>query len=422
METVRVSPATFHEASTRVVLAHPSGNQFFRHLAKALHEADLLAELCTSVDWRTTSALAKLLPRGIAAELGRRDFSTALGVPVVQHPWRELMRLAASRVGWSALTHHERGVFSVDAVYREFDAWMARRLGRQRQAGIVYAYEDAAEATFRAAKALGWRKVYDLPIAYGPVTRRLLDEEAERWPEWEPTLVGTRDSAEKYERKAHELALADLVICPSRFVAESLPPETRAQCPVIVAPFGSPPVLGRKPPTDPTQPLRVLFAGSMTQRKGLADLFAALRLLQRKDIVLVVLGSPVTDLAFYRRQYRDFEYAAPRPHAEVLAFMGTCDVLCLPSVVEGRALVVQEAMSAGLPAIVTENTGAADVIEMGRNGFVVPMRSPQALAEKLAWFADHRTALPEWAVSAQAAAQRFTWEQYGATIVAALRT
>jgi len=137
---------------------------------------------------------------------------------------------------------------------------------------------------------------------------------------------------------------------------------------------------------------------------------------------LVVLGSPRCEPEFYRREYPDFTYEKPRPHAAVLALMATCDVFCLPSIVEGRALVIQEAMSAGLPAIVTAHTGADDAIEPGRSGFVVPIRSPGAIAEKIAWFADRRAALPDFARAAQAAAARFTWHDYGERIAAALAT
>jgi len=403
-----------------ILLAHPSGNQFFRHLAQAFQRAGMLGELCTCIDWRGGGWRDALVPRGVATELGRRSFSRELGVPVASHPWREVARLVSGKLGCRRLTRHETGPFSVDAVYRDFDRWVAGRLTAAPGAGMVYAYEDAAEATFSAAKARGWRCVYDLPIAHWATSRRLLAEEAARLPEWEPTLVGTRDSPGKLARKERELALADVVVCPSRFVAESLPQAAREGKRIVVAPFGSPAAGGQVRTSAPAGKLRVLFAGSMSQRKGLADLFATMRGLRRSDVELVVLGSPVAAPAFYRRMLADFTYEPPRPHEAVLALMRTCDILCLPSIVEGRALVVQEALSCGLPAIITANTGADDAVEEGRSGFVVPIRSPEAIAEKIAWFAEHRAAWPEFSRAAQAAAARFTWTAYGETIVDAL--
>jgi glycosyltransferase involved in cell wall biosynthesis len=402
-----------------MVLAHPTGNAFFRHLALSAREAGRLEEVLTCIAWRPAWALARMLPGGLRAELGRRSLPSELDGLAVQHPWREAARLAAGRLGQTWLARHETGILSVDAVYRDFDRWVAARLARTKGVSVAYAYEDSAEGTLAEAGRLGWTRAYDLPIAYWETSRRLLGEEAERLPAWERTLGGTRDSPEKLARKTRELELADVVVCPSRFVADSLPEWARRSKRVVVAPFGSPGGVARGE-TPARSSLRVLFAGSMSQRKGLGDLFAAMRLLGRGDVELVVMGSPVAPMEFYRREFPGLTHEPPRPHAEVLKLMETCDVFCLPSIVEGRALVIQEAMSRGLPAIITPNTGAADVVEDGRNGFVVPIRSPEAIAGKIAWCADNRRRLPEMGRLAREAAAKVTWEDYGATILAAL--
>jgi glycosyltransferase involved in cell wall biosynthesis len=190
-----------------------------------------------------------------------------------------------------------------------------------------------------------------------------------------------------------------------------------------VAEFGSPAVGAavERRQRDAGGTLRVLFAGSLTQRKGLADLFAAIKLLNRRDVELIVMGAPVAPLEFYREQLSSFRYEPPRPHGDVLRLMQSCDVFVLPSIVEGRALVQQEAMSCGLPLIVTPNAGGEDLIEEGRSGFLVPIRSPAMLAEKMEWFAEHRELLPDMSVAAQAKAREYTWERYGARIVNAVR-
>ena len=166
-----------------------------------------------------------------------------------------------------------------------------------------------------------------------------------------------------------------------------------------MSPFGSPD--NNHQPIDRTdklskRPLRVLFAGSMGQRKGLGDLFSAVKLLNRGDIELVVMGSLLAPMEFYRSQYKDFVYEAGRPNDQVLALMRSCDVFCLPSIVEGRALVMQEeAMSQGLPLVITPNTGGSDLIIEGTTGFLDPFVTLSAIAEKLAWFADNRDKLPQ---------------------------
>ncbi len=136
--------------------------------------------------------------------------------------------------------------------------------------------------------------------------------------------------------------------------------------------------------------LRLLFAGSLSQRKGLADLFGSFKLLKRSDVELVVLGAPKQPMDFYYSQYPDFVYESPRSHKEVIQLMQSCDALALPSLVEGCALVQQEAMSCGLPIIITPNTGGNHLIEDGKQGFIVPIRAPEKIAEKIDWFAEHR--------------------------------
>jgi glycosyltransferase involved in cell wall biosynthesis len=158
----------------------------------------------------------------------------------------------------------------------------------------------------------------------------------------------------------------------------------------------------------------------MSQRKGLGDLFAAMRMLNRGDVELVVLGTPEAPMEFYRKEFGGFTYEPTRSHAEVLELMESCDVFCLPSIAEGRALVMQEAMSRGLPLIITPNTGGEDLIEEGVTGFLVPIRSAEQIAGKIAWFADHRAAIVEMSEAAQAKARQLTWDMYGKTIANAI--
>ncbi len=374
------------------LLSHPTVNTFVRALAEALDRDGRLAA------FHTTIALGR---RSVDVDRAR----------LVQHPVRELARLASLRLG---LRPDPRGPLGVDAVYRALDAAVARRLGGAK---VVHCYEDGALATFRAARERGVRRIYELPIAHWRTVHALLREEAERLPAWAPTLVAPDDPPEKLARKDEELALAELVVCPSRFVQASLPAGTRS----VVAEFGSPPV----PPerrAERTGPLRLLFAGQMSQRKGLADVFAALRLLGRGDIEFIVLGALLAPLDFYRREWPHFTHEPPRPHAAVLALMDTCDALVLPSIVEGRALVQQEALSRGLPLIVTANAGGEDLITPGETGWLVPIRDPAALAERIAWLADHRADLPAMRDAARRRASERTWADYARKICAATDT
>jgi glycosyltransferase involved in cell wall biosynthesis len=146
-----------------------------------------------------------------------------------------------------------------------------------------------------------------------------------------------------------------------------------------------------------------------------------MKMIDSARIELVVMGSLLRPLSWYCRQFRNFIYEAPRAHAEVLRLMQSCDVFVLPSIVEGRALVQQEAMACGLPLITTRNAGGDDLIVEGQTGFLLPIRSPKAIAEKLTWFLANRSRIPEMSVAAQARARKLTWRRYGNAIIAAIR-
>jgi glycosyltransferase involved in cell wall biosynthesis len=409
----------------KLLFSHPAGNQNVRAMLDGLEAAGMLARFATTVAVEPDNVALKLVPQGLSRDLLRRRFN----IPrekILQHPWRELARAVCSRAGWNYWLRHEEGFASIDGVLQDFDRFSARALPRLHErfgVGAVYTYEDSALDTFQAAKALGVKCVYDLPISYWEVGRKLMEEEVERLPAWVEAMGGgMSDSPAKLERKARELELADLVVVPSRFVADSLP-AWAGQKTRVLSPFGSPLPAAAAPrkTVDPSKPLRVLFVGSMGQRKGLGDLFQAMHLLKGENVELVVMGSLLNDPAFYRGQYADFTHEKGRPHAEVLALMRSCDVFCLPSLYEGRALVMQEAMSQGLPIVITPNTGGDDLVIEGKTGFLVPIRSPEKIAEKLAWFNQNRQELPAMSEAAMQHAASYTWKKYSEVVIDAIR-
>jgi glycosyltransferase involved in cell wall biosynthesis len=375
-----------------ITVSHPQVNQYVRALLVALADKDALYEFHTTLS------------------LGRRSFGIA-GVrsKVRQFPYREGARLLAQRLGQEWLTRHGSGLLCSDAVAREFDRHVAKRV---RHGSAVYCYEDAALETFRAAQRVGMRRFYELPIMYWETARALLREEALRYPEWEPTLQATADSSVKLERKTMELDLADAVVCPSQQVQRSLPPGIVS----IVAEYGCPPIVANHIVKNNSR-LRVLFVGTMTQRKGLADLFTAMRRLDRPDVELIVLGAPVLPLQFYFGEYSEFKYEPTRPFQAVRELMCTCDVLVLPSIVEGRAMVQMEALSCGLPIVVTPNAGAEDLVEPGRTGFLVPVRAPEALAERINWIADHKDWIQDMRPTIVEKARQSNWQLYAAKVL-----
>jgi starch synthase len=405
-----------------ILMSHPLGNANVRNAALALSDAGLLAELWTCLQWSPGHCAERLIPRRLARELSRRSFPVTVRARVHTAPWREAGRLLAGHLpGGDWLTRHEAGWCSVDAVFRALDLRVARRAQSLVRRGVplsgVYGYEDGAAATFKVAGRMGLARFYDLPIGYWRAGQSIFAEEAERVPEWAPTLTGRGDSAAKLARKDEELQMADAVIVASNFTRQTLLSAPAFRAPVHVIPYGAP-AGGAFSSEDPApaseggRKLRVLFAGSLGQRKGLSYLLAAVRPLAA-HVELTLLGAKTaSDCAPLEAAVRAHRWIPSLAHADVLAEMGRQDVLVFPSLFEGFGLVILEAMSRGLPVIATPHTAAPDLITDGIEGFIIPIRSPGAIAEKLELLLREPARLAEMKVAARKKAEALTWQTY----------
>jgi len=405
-----------------IILSHPTANQNVRQTALALAQANLLAEFWTCVNWREGGLLDRSL--GVAgrvrSELRRRSFPPELTPCLHTHAWREWGRQLAGQLGWSSLTQAENAPFSVDAVYLSLDQRVARRLATATKVDAVYAYDAGALATFRAAQARGLKCIYEHPIVYWRKVRELQSEEAELEPEWAPTLGALADSAAKLERKDEELALADLIVTASTFSKESLAAAGTVRAPVRVVPYGTNSSGQARSPNEAPKRLRVLFVGALTQAKGLGYLFDAIaRLAGTVDFTLI--GRRVCESVPSPALLDKYRWIPSLPHAELLAEMARHDVLVLPSLHEGFGLVLSEAMSQGLVVLTTPHTAGPDLITDGVDGFIVPIRSAEAIEEKLALLARERDRLLAMQAAAAHTAAALTWENYRQGIVQVAR-
>lgn len=403
-----------------LLLSYPIGNVFSREAALALEAEGLLAEFWTGLNWRRGSLADRLLPGALTRQLRRRALPDVLQPKVRTAPAREIGRLLGGRLpGGAWLTRHETGPCSVDGVFQAMDRRVARHLEHARGLTGVYAYEDGAAATFAAAAGLGLKRFYDLPIGYWRAGHAIYAEEAEREPLWAPTLTGRDDSPAKLARKDAELALADTVFVASEFTRRTL--QGAGVRSVHVIPYGAPEVNAGEPvPTEGK--LRVLFAGSLGQRKGLSYLLeAAQRLAGHVELTLLGAKTAV-GCAPLEAATRTHRWIPSLPHHEVLAEMSRQDVLVFPSLFEGFGLVMLEAMSRGLPVIATPHTAAPDVLTDGEDGFVIPIRSADAIVEKLEILIRDRPRLQAMKAAARTKAATLTWENYRRGLVNAVET
>lgn len=364
-----------------VIISHPTGNANVRAAVKALADRKLLNTFYTGVGVFPNSLLYKLSHLSMLAELRKRALDSSVQRFTRLHPFREVGRLLSARLKLSNFTRHENGYFCIDQVYLNLDRHISGRLHRQNQLRTVFAYEDGALSSFEKAAVLGMNRIYELPIGYWRSAIKLMKPEIINRPEWAETITIFKDSETKLIRKDRELELASQILVASNFTASTLKDYPGKLGPVKVIPYGFPNVgspkeyralSGRK--------LRMLFVGSLSQRKGIASLFEAVNMFPGRIELTVVGMKSSDDCPALNTELAKHRWIPALPHNEILSLMKASDVLAFPSLFEGFGLVITEAMSQGTPVITTERTAGPDLIRNNESGWLIDAGSTEHLA------------------------------------------
>ena len=278
----------------------------------------------------------------------------------------------------------------------------------------VYVFNSAGLEILEAARADGRHSVIEQTIAPRRVEQDLLREEQHRFPDWQ--TPGEDDPAirDYCIREEAEWRLADVILCGSSFVRNGIAacggPAERC----IVVPYG---VDGRfriPPRADHSGSLRVLTVGNVGLRKGSPYVLAAATALAGVAsfrMVGAIEASPPTVAKL--KEY--VQLTGPVPRSDIAAHFAWADVFLLPSLCEGSATVIYEALAASLPVICTENCGS--VVQDGVEGRIVPIRDSGAIIEALAGLARDPERRREMAKRAKERAESFDLAAYRGRLI-----
>jgi starch synthase len=402
----------------KMLVVHPTGNQNSTAVARGLTDADSLHAFITALHLKSDKW--NWLPSKLVAEIKRRDFSEIKSPIISGSPFREGLRLLASKLKLNFLTKHEVGFSSVDKVYHATDRFASKYLKKHAdKISAVYCYEDGALETFKVAKQHNIKCIYELPIGYWRTHHRLNQEEAVLQPEWANSWCATQDSKTKLARKDEELALADHIIVASSFTQKTLEDYPQPLAPITVVPYGCPPqneTLDRNW-FQATDKLKVLYVGGLSQRKGLSYLVEAINALANKVEFSFVGNGAALELVQQKLPYAT--YLGTMPHSQVLQAMREHDVLVFPSLFEGFGMVITEAMSQGMVVIATDHTALPDIADES-SGIRVPVRDSGAIEVALNDLINNPEKVEKIGKSSMRLAQSYQWRDYESKIVNAV--
>ena len=267
----------------------------------------------------------------------------------------------------------------------------------------------------RHVQAQGGAYVCERTSGHVTYVEQLLREEFAHWnvPYVPPPQVIIDRECEEYET-------ADRLVVPSGFVKRTMVAKGIPGDHVIVNPLG---VALEQFWADPQNDrvageLNVVYVGGVSLRKGIPYLLDGFSRLKhpRKRLTLVGVIAPEITQVLERFPQQDVVFHGKAGRDEVRRLLNGADVLILPSVEDGFGLVITEAMACGCAVIASENTGGPDVIDDGVEGFIIPIRDPGAIADRLQRLADEPDLLASMGKAAQQRVRSVGgWDAYGDT-------
>jgi glycosyltransferase involved in cell wall biosynthesis len=219
-----------------------------------------------------------------------------------------------------------------------------------------------------------------------------------------------------FARMELELNQADVILCPSIFVRESMIDKGLPEEKCFVSPFGVDTATFQPRSRVPLRP-RFIAVGTICLRKGYQYLFRAFEEVRREipEAELICVGDYKTDFRQERNRWDGtFTHFPALSHPDLAKLLQTCSAFVIASVEEGFARVISEAMSVGLPIIGTHESGSTTQVTNGVEGVIVPVRNLEKLAEAMILLARDTKLNQAMGVAAfERGTVRNSWQDYG---------
>jgi glycosyltransferase involved in cell wall biosynthesis len=226
-------------------------------------------------------------------------------------------------------------------------------------------------------------------------------------------------------RMEREYEICDRIVVPSTVARESFAKFGRAAKTVVVFPgvdeqFFSPPLQSVRRTL-----FRVCFAGRVELAKGAGYLLQAWKRLALPNAELVLAGDVRPEMKSLLQTHADSTVRTRGflSAGELLQHYRESDLFVSPSVNEGLAQVLLEAMASGLPVVASNFSGADDCLTGGVEGFITPVRDVDRLAEAILWCYEHREETRAMGRAARARIEsQFTLSHYNQRMIALYRS
>lgn len=385
-----------------VALAYSGVHQIFQLALAAQEMGELDGLFCSLVDGagKWGGKFRRWVPTGRVKPLGAADLPPER---MVEYPWP----LLANRLTQKLIPARR-------SVHWHSNAWFDRAAAhwlRSRNARLFVGAETCALESLRAAGESGMKRVLDCP---GIPSQVLEIEEQKAAERWGIKIAHSAVNAAMAERKRQELANAEVVLCCSEFQRDyltALNPQVRrsAVIPLWVDVDFWQPCVAERVFAKAGEPLRILYAGALSLRKGVPYLLEAVEPLE-KEVSLTLVGTMAPEIQDLMKRFRTHQMLPYLPKEQLRDVYLAHDVLVMPTLGDSFGLVTVEAMASGMPVISSQHAGAPVPDAHWR----VPVHDAEAIRSRLAHYLADRSRLVEDGARAAAFAADFRPERYRA--------
>ncbi|RRB04261.1 glycosyltransferase family 4 protein [Larkinella rosea] len=240
---------------------------------------------------------------------------------------------------------------------------------------------------------------------------QILREEFSRWGH---TFRGI--DSRVIEKEEIEYEQSDLITVPSQFVKKTFLDQGIPEEKLAKIPYGARLERFYKVAEPSTKKFKVLWVGSVGIRKGFMYALQAFQNLKHPNKEFVVIGTvePEMRQLLAGQNLDKVSFLGLVPNAQLPRIYSTAHVFVIPSLEEGLAMVQGEALACGCPVIASVNSGAEDLFEDGKEGFILPIRNPAMITNRLEQFADDPELRQKMSVAAIERVKSIGgWDSYG---------
>lgn len=296
-----------------------------------------------------------------------------------------------------------------------FDTLVALEIKKLERFDIFTGWANYSLKSLAHAKKIGAKTIIESGSCHIKEQQILLSQEYEKWgltfkPIYQPII----DKMEQeYNQTDYIMTLSDFSY--QSFIRQGINPKK-----ILKTPCGIDVDFFRTEETLPRQNIkfRVIFVGMISLRKGIPYLIEAWNKLNLPphSTELILVGNIQKDM---------YQVLKKLEIKKNINFLGSCgrndlkklylesDVFVLPSVEDGFGMVIGEAMACGLPVICSKNTGANEIIQDNKHGFLVDAQDAEALAEKILWCYQNSELRQEMGRFGKKRIFDFSWDNYG---------